>query len=83
VGEQSGGVGQFVDQGQVAVGQGYGVFDGPQFGLEGGFLVVAVAELLGEPVADGGADRVSLPGEVTDFGGDAGDGGVGLLALAL
>jgi hypothetical protein len=42
-----------------------------------------VAELLGEAVADGGADRVGLAGEVADFGGDAGDGGVGLLELAL
>jgi hypothetical protein len=82
VGEQSGGVGQFVDEGQVVVGEGCGVFDGPQFGFEGGFLVVAAAELLGEPLADGVADRVGLPGELADFGGDAGDGGVGLLELA-
>ena len=62
VGEQSGGVGQLIDQRQVAIGERRGIFDGPQFGFEGGFLVVPLAELLGEPVTDRAADRVGLPG---------------------
>jgi hypothetical protein len=82
-GKQSGGVGQFIDQGQVTGGQGCSVLDGLQFGFEGVLLVVALAELFGEPVSDRAADRVGLAGEVADLGSDAGDGGVGLLALAL
>jgi len=47
------GVGQDrVDEGQVAVGQRRGVFDGLQLGLDGVCLVVALAELGGEAVPD-------------------------------
>jgi hypothetical protein len=49
VGEQSQRVGQFVEQGQVVFSEGRGVFEGLEFGFEGLLLVVAVAELGGEP----------------------------------
>ena len=50
-GEQAGGVGKFVDQGRVA-GRGWaGVFEGVEFGLDGGLLVVEDVELVAEPVA--------------------------------
>jgi hypothetical protein len=75
-------VGQFVEQGQVIDGEGRGVFDRFEFGFDGLFLVVAVAELGGEPAADGHADRVGLASELPDLGGDAVQRGVGLLQPA-
>ena len=49
--EQAGGVGQFVEEGRV-VGDGARVRgEGLEFGVEGGVLVVAVGELLVDPVA--------------------------------
>ena len=77
-GEQSQRVGKFIDQGQVVVREGRGVFDGLEFGFDRLLLIVAFAELGGEPVADSDADRVRLPGELPDLGRDAVQRGIGL-----
>lgn len=82
LGEEARGVGQFVDEGQVAVGQGRRVLDGLQFSFEAGLLVVTLAELLGEPVPDGGADRVGLAGQGADLGGDPVHRGLSLAEFA-
>jgi hypothetical protein len=81
-GEQSQRVGQFVDQGQVIASQRRGAFDGLEFGFDRLFLVIAVAELGGEPVADRHTEGVGLTSELADIDGDAVQGGVGLLELA-
>ena len=79
--EQAGGVGQFVDEGDV-VGDGLGVFDGVEFGFDGGLLVVAGAELLAEPVAVGDVGGLGAGSQFFYLGDECLDRGLGLGELA-
>jgi hypothetical protein len=81
LGEQSGCVGQFVDEGDV-VGDGPGVFDGLEFGFDGGLLVVAGAELLAEPVAVGDIGGLGAGSQFFYLCDESRDCGLGLGELA-